>query len=149
LKGHPVDTPDLFNRLSSGKQADSFADVVKHDVISLLNCSIRGMNLNMNKSDPAFLSVYNLGRPPLAGLIVGRVDPFKLMVQVRGVIVDFEPRVIADSVKVRHLQETDHAAKRFLYIDFSANLVGSRDALRFRFCLDYMSSMFALSESAL
>lgn len=123
--------------------------MVKHDVISLLNCSIRGMNLNLNKSDPAFLSVYNLGRPPLAGLIVSRVDPFKLMAQIRGVIVDFEPRVIADSVKVRHLQETNNPSERFLYIDFSANLIESRAALRFRFCLDYMSSMFALSESAL
>lgn len=141
-----MNNADLFGRLTVGRSHRSVSDTVRHDIVSLLNASLRGMDLGLSKNDPAYVSVFNYGRPPLSNAVAGRVDPVKLVAYIRQVLLDFEPRIDAGSLKLNFLPETDQAAKRCLYMDLSSRLKGASDVLRFRFYLDYLSSMFFLAE---
>ncbi len=138
--------PDLFGQLTVHRASRSVSETIRHDIVSLLNATLRGMDLGLSKNDPAHLSVYNYGRPPLSSAVSGRVDPVKLVAYVRQVVLDFEPRIEAGSLRLHFLPETDQAAKRCLYLDLSSRLKGSGDGLRFRFYLDYLSAMFFLAE---
>jgi type VI secretion system protein ImpF len=65
-------------------------------------------------------SVLNYGLPPLAGLVASGIDVRKLERTLRQAILDFEPRILPDSVSVRaqlDSQSLDHHNVISLHIE--------------------------------
>jgi type VI secretion system protein ImpF len=52
-------------------------------------------------------SVLNYGLPPLSGQVASKVDVSVLEKAIRNAIVDFEPRVVAESLSVRAIEADD------------------------------------------
>jgi type VI secretion system protein ImpF len=74
---------------------------VLRDVAWLLNSSTLDTSQNFDEYPFVAHSVINYGIPDLAGKVLSGVDVLKIEQRVRQAILDFEPRILHDSLKVK------------------------------------------------
>ena len=101
---------------------DRLREGVLRDLGCLLNSSQLGANEDLEEFPLAAHSVINYGMPDLAGIPSSGIDSVMLERMLRQVIVDFEPRIMRDSVKVRILQDEDAMSHNALTFEIEGEL---------------------------
>ena len=82
-------------------------DLVLRDLAWLLNTSAPGPSVDWEGAPHARRSVLNYGLPVLSGETASTVDPALLQAGVRQAILDFEPRILPDTLVVEALVSAD------------------------------------------
>lgn len=67
-------------------------------------------------------STLNYGLPELTGLSAASLDPEKVQQAIRQAIVDYEPRILADTVKVRARVETGEMSHNTVTFEIEGDL---------------------------
>ncbi len=80
---------------------DELRKTVLRDVGWLLNTSRLGDEDSFDGAEDAAHSVINYGVPDLVGLTSAGLDSARLEAEIRRSILDFEPRIVARTVRVR------------------------------------------------
>lgn len=104
------------SRLQRILSLDRLRDSVLRDLRWLLNTGSLSQLQDLEGHPHAARSVLNYGLPDLAGVIVHRPDLPQIERQLRQAILDFEPRIVAKTLKVRALldeSEMSHNALTF------------------------------------
>lgn len=86
-------------------------DAVLRDLSWLFNTTCLGMDKQLQDSPLVLSSVLNYGLPALSGRVASSVDALGLEQKVKNAILNFEPRIVADSLEVELLfsaQQLDH-----------------------------------------
>jgi type VI secretion system protein ImpF len=89
---------------------------VLRDLGWLLNTTALDIHENFEDYPLARHSAVNYGMPDVAGQTASGIDVTDMERQIRQVIIDFEPRILSDSVQVmlsRHDSQMDHNALTF------------------------------------
>lgn len=76
-------------------------ECVLRDLAWLLNSSCLPMSEEIERYPFAARSVINFGLPALAGMMVHGLDVVRLEKTLRQVLIDFEPRILRQSLRVR------------------------------------------------
>jgi type VI secretion system protein ImpF len=82
-------------------------ELVRRDLAWLLNCTALGASIDWTHAPHARASVLNFGLPALSGETASTVDPMVLQAAVRQAIIDFEPRILPDSLAVEAVLSDD------------------------------------------
>lgn len=86
---------------------------VLRDIAWLLNTENLGLDLDAERYPEAARSVLNYGMPGLTGYTVSHVETRALERRIRQVIIDYEPRILKNTVQVRVVvddKKMDHNA---------------------------------------
>jgi type VI secretion system protein ImpF len=86
-------------------------DLVLRDLAWLFNAVAPGRVVDWTGLPHARSSVLNYGLPPLSGETASTVDPLVLQARVRQAILDFEPRILPETLQVEALisqEQLDH-----------------------------------------
>ncbi len=86
-------------------------EVVLRDLSWLFNTTFMATDGSYDRYPQVRRSVLNYGLPALSGQTASSIDPVALEDKVRGAIIDHEPRIFADTLKVEALvseQQLDH-----------------------------------------
>ncbi len=86
-------------------------DLVLRDLAWLFNAVSPGRAVDWTGLPYARSSVMNYGLPPLSGETASTVDPLVLQARVRQAILDFEPRILPETLQVEALiseEQMDH-----------------------------------------
>lgn len=75
-------------------------ECVTRDIAALLNCTRQWEGDELDGLDYVGNSVANFGIPDLAGAALSGIDAAVLQNRIRVALLDFEPRLIADTVQV-------------------------------------------------
>jgi type VI secretion system protein ImpF len=75
-------------------------EYVTRDIAALLNCTRQWDDDALHGLDHVGNSVLNFGIPDLAGTALSGIDAAHLQNRVRAALLNFEPRLIADTVQV-------------------------------------------------
>jgi type VI secretion system protein ImpF len=75
-------------------------DLVLRDMAWLFNAVAPGRSIDFAGFPQAQASVLNYGLPPLSGETASTIDPLVLQARVRQAILDFEPRILPESLHV-------------------------------------------------
>jgi type VI secretion system protein ImpF len=116
--------PALLDRLIDEKPDSQVIETSEQRVISkvkLRQSVLRDLNWLLNSTgglndiDPgqyeeARRSVLNFGLPPLSGLLVSKIELSGLEQWIRQAIIDFEPRIVPDSLHVKAIEPEDPLA---------------------------------------
>ena len=127
--------PSLLDRLTDdepGRNVESrdrrvisvhrLRQLVLRDLIWLLNTTHLASSEDLSPYPEVEHSVVNFGIGELSGRLVAGMDTYELERIVRQAIVDFEPRILANSVKVRaSLQQGGESHSR-LVLEIEGNL---------------------------
>ena len=111
--------PCLFDRLmdedANSRQEGRVARVVSlteyrtgvlRDLVWLLNTSNHIKSEGLDEFPLVESSVFNFGKPSLSGLSVGGMNLSELEAEIARSVRNFEPRIIADTLVVRAVQES-------------------------------------------
>jgi type VI secretion system protein ImpF len=82
-------------------------DLVLRDLAWLMNSTAPGASIDWSHASHARASVLNYGLPALSGETASTVDPMVLQTAVRQAILDFEPRILPDSLVVEAILSED------------------------------------------
>ena len=82
-------------------------DLVLRDLAWLMNSTAPGGSIDCGHARHARASVLNYGLPALSGETASTVDPMVLQASVRQAILDFEPRILPDSLLVEAVLSED------------------------------------------
>jgi type VI secretion system protein ImpF len=82
-------------------------DLVLRDLAWLMNSTAPGMSIDWSHAPHARASVLNYGLPALSGETASTVDPLLLQAAVRQAILDFEPRILPDTLAVEAVLSED------------------------------------------
>lgn len=86
-------------------------DLVLRDLAWLFNAVSPGRSVDWTGLPHAQASVLNYGLPPLSGETASTIDPLVLQARVRQAILDFEPRILPETLHVEALiseEQLDH-----------------------------------------
>jgi type VI secretion system protein ImpF len=75
-------------------------ECVARDIASLLNCTRRWSDGELEGFEEVDHSVLNFGIPDLAGAALSEIDASVLQNRIRAALIGFEPRLIASTVQV-------------------------------------------------
>ena len=82
-------------------------ELVLRDLAWLMNSTAPGASIDWGHARHARASVLNYGLPALSGETASTVDPMVLQASVRQAILDFEPRILPDSLLVEAVLSED------------------------------------------
>jgi type VI secretion system protein ImpF len=121
--------PSLLDRLSGDEDEAGFSEQrlresVKRDLTWLFNTTNLGAVLDLSRHPRAAHSVLNYGLPDLAGHTVSSILPQTEILQnaLRQAIVDFEPRLDRDSIRLRLDIDPHEMSHNALVFAISADL---------------------------
>ncbi|UWX75113.1 type VI secretion system baseplate subunit TssE [Burkholderia gladioli] len=80
--------------------AAKLRECVTRDIAALLNCTRQWEDEDLPGLEQVGNSVLNFGIPDLAGSALSGIDAGELQSRIRAALLDFEPRLIADTVQV-------------------------------------------------
>ncbi len=75
-------------------------EMVLRDLAWLFNTTAPGAALDFGSATHARRSVLNYGLPALSGETASTLDPLQLQARVRQAILDFEPRILPETLQV-------------------------------------------------
>ena len=81
--------PILFNKLSTQSAKISLRRVIAHDILSLLNSSVRSAKLELTGKTWVMSSVLNFGNPPWVALGSSRIDPYQMALDIQSTVSIF------------------------------------------------------------
>lgn len=93
--GNPLESPDM--RFMSKSR---MRDAVLRDLGWLFNTTLMSIDHSLDAYPEVRRSVLNFGLPPLSGQTASSVDPKVMEAKVKRAILDHEPRILADTLKV-------------------------------------------------
>lgn len=134
----------LFNKLSSNSAKHGMHRIIALDILYLLNSAIRSAALKIPKKSHISLSVLNFGNPPWISLGSSRINPTQLAIDIQMAISKFEPRLVADKVKVVARSETEKFNQKNIFFDINSLIVSSKEIFIMRLALDYQGVSFTL-----
>lgn len=82
-------------------------DLVLRDLAWLMNSTAAGASIDWRHASHARASVLNYGLPALSGETASTVDPMALQASLRQAILDFEPRILPESLLVEAVLSED------------------------------------------
>lgn len=82
-------------------------DLVLRDLAWLFNAAAPGNSIDWSKAAHARNSVLNYGLPALSGETASTIDPLVLQASVKRAILDFEPRILPDTLVVEAVVSQD------------------------------------------
>lgn len=153
--------PSLLDRLTDEepeKQQESrerrvlsmrkLREIVLRDLSWLLNASNLESVENMEDCPLVAHSVVNFGLPDLAGASASSVDKIALERSLRQAIIDFEPRILRNSLKVRAVASNESTNHNALGFEIEGDLWAQPVPLRFYLNteLDLESGNFAFAD---
>jgi type VI secretion system protein ImpF len=97
----PLEKQDHIDRRSISRQ--TMRDAILRDLGSLFN-AVRPNWIDMQPIPHVASSVLNYGMPPLAGALISRLEISKLEMTIKQAIITYEPRILANSLKVKAQQ---------------------------------------------
>lgn len=95
---------------------------VRRDLVWLFNTTHLQALLNLVEFPLVAHSVLNFGLPDLAGRTISSLDPEELAQTIRQAIVDFEPRLGRNSVRVRPIVDKEKMNQNALSFEVEADL---------------------------
>ena len=97
-------------------------DCVRRDLAWLLNTSNLGAVQDLDEYPQVARSVLNYGMPDLAGRTTSSVDTTTLEQAIRRVILDFEPRLVAKTLRVKLFVDEKQMNHNAMSFDIEAEL---------------------------
>lgn len=97
-------------------------DCVVRDLSWLLNSENAASTLDLTDHPQVAASTLNFGIPSLSGQMMSRMDRRKLEEDIRVSIVRFEPRLLADSIRVHALLEESESQPHSIRFEIEATL---------------------------
>ena len=97
-------------------------EAVLRDLGWLLNASNFGSLEDLSEYPHVAQSVLNFGMPALAGTLVSGVDIAEFERKIRQAILDFEPRILRDTVKVRLAVAADQMSHNAMTFEIDGQL---------------------------
>ena len=97
-------------------------ECVLRDLAWLLNASCMPISEDIERYSFAARSVVNYGLPSLAGMMAHGLDAIALEQTLRQVLVDFEPRILRDSLRVRVDLTGEHMSRNALTFEIEGEL---------------------------
>ncbi len=105
--------PALLDRLTDDEPSNSqespemrfmsktrMREAVLRDLAWLFNTTLMSIDHSLDQYPEVRRSVLNFGLPPLSGQTASSVDPKVMEAKVKRAILDHEPRILADTLKV-------------------------------------------------
>lgn len=131
----------LLTKLSGGATPATFGAAIARDILDMLNASIRGGRWQGRTDAPAFRSVLNFGRPPLAAFGSGNVDLNVLSDAIYGLISSAEPRLDPSTLTVqacvaRNLRDASRVSSQWPLFEVRARTKGADKDFQMRFRVD-------------
>lgn len=93
-------------------------DIVQRDLSFLLNTTNIEDQIDRERYPEAAASTVNFGVPPLAGQFTVSRRWADISEMIKRAILDFEPRIIPDSLDIRPLTKIDSEQKTYRDLDF-------------------------------
>lgn len=103
---------------------EAFRQAVLRDLIWLLNTTNFEAVKSLDGFEQVKSSVINYGMPDYSGLTRSTVDPHELEKDIRTAIVNFEPRILSNTLSVKILTEKLAFANNTIMIEISGSLWG-------------------------
>ena len=97
-------------------------DAVQRDLASLLNAGCLATTDDLEEYPYAARSVLNYGIPDLSGMTVHGADTLVLERALHQAIVDFEPRILADSLRVRVVTDPEEMHRNAMVFEIEGKL---------------------------
>jgi type VI secretion system protein ImpF len=104
---------------------------IVRDLGWLLNTGRLDATMRLDAYPAVAKSVLNYGIPELSGSILSNINAAMLERSIRDSIIDFEPRILRHSLKVRVLIEDDAARRNALTFEIQAEAWGHPGPLHF------------------
>lgn len=102
--------------------AQRLRECVIRDLSWLLNCTHGGASLVSDATPRVASSVLNYGVPDLTGVARSGLDAARLERELRTAILAFEPRLIADTLRVQVRVDADRMDGRALVFDIQSEM---------------------------
>jgi type VI secretion system protein ImpF len=117
---------DVHNKLESRVarvvSLTEYRAAVLRDLVWLLNTSNHVKAEGLDDFPAVESSVFNYGKPSLSGLGVGNMNLQELEAAISRAVRNFEPRIIADTLVVRAVQESRKGSPCTLVFEIRAEL---------------------------
>jgi type VI secretion system protein ImpF len=97
-------------------------DCVRRDLAWLMNTTHLKSVMNLDEYPLVESSVINFGLPDLAGRTSSTVDEVALEQSIRKVILDFEPRLVAQTLQVKVFKDEKRMNRNAMFFDIEAEL---------------------------
>jgi type VI secretion system protein ImpF len=97
-------------------------DYVIRDLQTLLNTHQLSATLDLDDYDQIKSSVMNYGAPGLTGFSVNNIDVFDLERQLKETIINFEPRILANTLDIIVTQTKDEMSHRSVVFQIEGHL---------------------------
>lgn len=120
-----TDDEPMVTQESRNKRVMSVSDLrelMLRDLGWLLNATSQGPLLDREEFPLASQSVLNYGRPDLAGLQIRGHDLDEIEADLQRAILDFEPRILAETLKVHLIFEEVAHHSRMLRFEIEGSL---------------------------
>ncbi|MDN7716508.1 type VI secretion system baseplate subunit TssE [Burkholderia gladioli] len=102
--------------------AAKLRECVTRDIAALLNCTRQWEDEDLTGLEQVGNSVLNFGIPDLAGSALSGIDAGELQSRIRAALLDFEPRLIADTVQVSVSTDASRMDSRSLSFRIDAEM---------------------------
>ena len=131
----------LLTKLSANASPAALGAGIARDILDMLNASIRGGRWQGRTDAPAFASVLNFGRPPLAAFGAGSIDLNALSDAIYRLVSTAEPRLIPSTLSVhasleRNLRDASRVSSQWPLFEVRARTKGSGLDFQMRFRID-------------
>jgi type VI secretion system protein ImpF len=93
-------------------------DIIQRDLSFLLNTTSIEEQMDRERYPEAAASTINFGVPPLAGHFTASKRWDDISEKIKRAILDFEPRIIPESLEIRPLTAIDSEQKAYRDLDF-------------------------------
>jgi len=97
-------------------------DAVQRDLASLLNAGSLSTTDDLESYPQVVHSVLNYGIPDLSGMTVHGVDTAALERVLHQAITDFEPRILANSLRIRVVTDTEEMHRSAMVFEIEGKL---------------------------
>lgn len=120
-------TDDEPGRLVEGRDkrvmpAARLRESVIRDISWLLNCTHAEADRSLDDYPHVASSVLNYGIPDLAGALLADIDADELERRIRQAVLAFEPRLSAQTLRVRVRADTQRMDRRSLVFDIESEM---------------------------
>lgn len=119
--------PDQTREEPRAPSRSELRDAVLRDLDWLFNASRPALARTGNDFAAVRHSVLNFGLPTFSGQTLSSIDPEAMALQVRQALIDFEPRLNPQSLRVTPLAESQHLERHNL---ISFRIAGELESLQ-------------------
>lgn len=97
-------------------------DSVKRDLAWLFNTTHLEVVQSLNAYPQVISSVVNYGVPEFSGHTLKNVEPMDIERQIKQSIINFEPRILPQSIRIRLFKDEEEMSHNALYFEIEGTL---------------------------